>query len=56
MVFLTDFADQAVMLPLALAVAIALAVMGWRRGAMVWLGIVCGTFGLMLGLKFIFMA
>lgn len=42
--YLTDFADQAVILPLVLAVAIALAVQGWRRGAVVWLLVVGGTF------------
>ena len=35
--FLTDFADQAVILPLMLAVALGLALAGWRRGAAAWL-------------------
>ena len=56
MIFLTDFADQAVMLPLVLAVAIALAVQGWRRGAAVWLVVVFATFSLMLFLKLAFLA
>ena len=30
--YLTDFADQAVILPLVFATAIALALQGWRRG------------------------
>jgi membrane-associated phospholipid phosphatase len=34
--FLTDFADQAVILPLLLAVGIALWWGGWRRGALAW--------------------
>ena len=36
MLFLTDFADLAVVLPLAVAVAVALLVAGWPRGAMAW--------------------
>lgn len=34
--FLTDFADQAVILPLCLLVFVALAVGGWRDGARAW--------------------
>jgi membrane-associated phospholipid phosphatase len=54
--FLTDFADQAVVLPVAAAVAIVLAVMGWRRGALVWLGVLGVTFGVILVLKLGFLA
>jgi len=54
MKFLTDFADQAVMLPLMLAVAIALLVQGWRRGAAAWVVVLCATFGVTLGLKVLF--
>ena len=56
MEFLTDFADQAVVLPLVLAVAVTLALQGWRRGALVWFGAVAGTFGAVLVLKIVFMA
>src|SRR5690349_19218340 len=49
--FLTDFADQAVIMPLVLAVAVALALQGWRRGAFVWLAVVAVTFIVMLMLK-----
>jgi membrane-associated phospholipid phosphatase len=56
MMFLTDFADQAVMLPVVLAIAIVLAMQGWRRGALVWLGVVFVTFGVMLFLKLVFLA
>jgi membrane-associated phospholipid phosphatase len=42
--YLTDFADQALILPLVLAIAVALAVQGWRRGALTWLIVVTGTF------------
>lgn len=54
--FLTDFADQAVILPLVLAISIALALQGWRRGALVWLGVVGATFAVMLILKLAFLA
>jgi membrane-associated phospholipid phosphatase len=56
MTCLTDFADQAVVLPVALAVAIMLVAMGWRRGAFAWLGVLGGTFGAILVLKLGFLA
>ena len=54
--YLTDFADQAVILPLVLAVAIALAVQGWRRGALTWLIVVAATFLATLAFKLMFLA
>ena len=54
--YLTDFADQAVILPLVLATAVALAVQGWRRGAVVWLVVVGATFVTMLVLKLMFLS
>lgn len=54
--YLTDFADQAVIIPLVLAVAIALAVQGWRRGAVVWLIVVASTFVATLAFKLMFLA
>jgi membrane-associated phospholipid phosphatase len=54
--FLTDFADQAVILPLAAAVALALLAQGWRRGALVWVLAVAATLGTMLTLKLFFQA
>jgi membrane-associated phospholipid phosphatase len=54
--YLTDFADQAVILPLVLATAVALVVQGWRRGALVWLIVVAATFVAMLVLKLMFLA
>jgi membrane-associated phospholipid phosphatase len=54
--YLTDFADQAVMLPVVIAVAIALAVQGWRRGALIWLGAVGATFAATLVFKLIFLS
>ncbi|MBN9561482.1 MAG: phosphatase PAP2 family protein [Alphaproteobacteria bacterium] len=54
MTFLTDFADQAVLLPVAAGVAIVLVLLGWLRGAMAWTVAVCGTLAVMLGLKMLF--
>ncbi len=46
-VFLTDFADQAVVLPIVIGVvAIVLAAQeAGRRGALTWLGVIGLTFG-----------
>jgi membrane-associated phospholipid phosphatase len=52
--FLTGFADQAVVLPVTFAVAATLAAFGWRRGALVWLGAVIGSIGLVVVLKLLF--
>ena len=56
MTFITDFADQAVILPLVLAIGIALLAQGWRRGAAAWLLAVVATFATMLALKLVFLA
>lgn len=56
MTFLTDFADQAVILPMVAAVAAGLALQGWRRGALVWLGGVAVTLLAMLALKLVCLA
>ena len=56
MQYLTDFADQAVVLPVVVAIAVALAAQGWRRGALAWLGVVAASFAVMLGLKLVFLA
>ncbi len=53
--YLTDFADQAVILPVVLAVAIALAAQGWRRGALTWLAVVGATFFATLVFKLMFL-
>ena len=55
MSFITDFADQAVILPLAAAIGVALLAEGWRRGAAAWALAVAGTFAVMLALKLLFM-
>ena len=54
--FLTDFADQAVVLPLAGAVLASLVALGWRRGAAAWGGCVAGVLAVMLVLKLTAMA
>ena len=54
--YLTDFADQAVIIPLVLATAVALAIQGWRRGASVWLLVVTATFAAMVALKLMFLS
>ena len=43
MSFVTDFADLAVVLPLAFAMTIALLAAGWRRGAAAWAVVVPAT-------------
>ena len=49
--FVTDFADQAVILPLTVVVAVALWVSGWKRGALIWTGVILLTLAFMLVLK-----
>jgi membrane-associated phospholipid phosphatase len=51
---LTDFADQAVVLPLIAVVALMLGVLGWRRGALAWLVAVGLSFASVLVLKLVF--
>jgi membrane-associated phospholipid phosphatase len=54
--FLTDFADQAVILPIVVATAIALFAQGWRRGAIAWTLVIAVTFAAVLALKLVFLA
>jgi membrane-associated phospholipid phosphatase len=54
--YVTDFADQAVLLPLAVIVALSLGFSGWWRGAGVWMIGVGGTLALMFALKVAFIA
>ncbi len=54
--FVTDFADQAVVLPVVAVVLALLAIQGWYRGAVAWLVAVAGTFGLVFVLKVGFLA
>ncbi len=51
MLFLTDFADLGLVLPLAALVAVSLAAVGWRREALAWSAAVAGTLAAMLALK-----
>lgn len=56
MTFITDFADQAIVLPLALAIAICLLAQGWWRGAGVWILVIGATLAIILSLKLVFLA
>lgn len=51
MQFLTDFADQAVVLPVVLAIGLVLLAQRWWRGAAAWAATVVATFAVMLALK-----
>lgn len=55
MTYLTDFADQAVIIPLVLAVAATLTMQGWRRGAIAWVVVVAATFAATLAFKLMFL-
>jgi len=54
--FVTDFGDQAVLLPLAAGVALVFALAGWRRGAVAWVAAVVGTLAAMVVFKLGFLA
>jgi membrane-associated phospholipid phosphatase len=54
--FVTDFADQAVVLPVALAVGLALFLIGWRQAARAWVVCVGATLSVILLLKLTVMA
>lgn len=54
--FVSDLADQAVMLPLALGLAVLFAAAGWWRGAIGWTTAIGGTLAAMLGLKLLGLA
>ena len=49
--FITDFADQAVMLPVMVTVALIMTVYGWWRGAVVWTVTAVAMLAVMLLLK-----
>ena len=49
--FVTDFADQAVLIPSTIAVAAGFAAAGWYRGALVWSGVLACTWVSILLLK-----
>ncbi len=56
LLFLTDFADQAVVLPLAATVLALLVAVGWRKGAAAWALSVCGVLAVMLVFKLVVFA
>ncbi len=56
MQYLTDFADQAVVLPVAAVVMLGLLAAGWVRGALAWAGCVAGVLAVMLALKMLGLA
>jgi membrane-associated phospholipid phosphatase len=49
--YITDFADLAVLLPVALCLGAGLALLGWRRGALAWWACVGATLLGVLALK-----
>lgn len=53
---LTDLADQAVVLPVAAAVLLALLLTGWRRGALAWTGAIAAVLVAILCLKLLILA
>ena len=53
---ISDFADQAVILPLAVGTGLLLAISGWRRAAFAWMVAVGSALGLILLLKLRFFA
>lgn len=53
---ISDFADQAVTLPLAVGTGLLLAASGWRRGAIAWMVAIGATLGLIVLLKLRFFA
>jgi len=52
----TNFGDQALVLPLAVAIALVFALSGWRRGALAWTSAIGGTLAVILLLKLYFFA
>ncbi len=53
---ITDFADQAVILPTVAMVLLTLLWLGWRRAALAWAGVTGGTLAMMAVLKVVFAA
>ncbi len=51
--FLTDFADLAVLLPLAVCIGVGLLLAGWRQGAMAWAAAMGATLAAMMALKLV---
>jgi membrane-associated phospholipid phosphatase len=53
---ITEFADQSVILPLVVVVAVIIAASRWWRGVAAWLVAVAVSFGIVLALKLFFAA
>lgn len=51
MQFLTDFADQAVILPLIFASALGISLGGWKRGAVAWLVVIFAVLAVVAAAK-----
>ncbi|MCW6508712.1 phosphatase PAP2 family protein [Lichenifustis flavocetrariae] len=49
--YITDFADQAVLLPLAVVIGVAMLASGWQRGALAWTVVISAMLAVMLVLK-----
>lgn len=49
--FVTNFADQAILLPATIAVGICFGLAGWRRGALAWSGVIACTWIVIFLLK-----
>ncbi len=49
--FVTNFADQAVLLPATIAVGVCFGLAGWRRGALAWTGVIACTWIVIFLLK-----
>jgi membrane-associated phospholipid phosphatase len=54
--FITDFGDQAMLLPLAIGIGLILVLSHWRRAALAWTIGIGGTYLTMLVLKLCFIA
>ncbi len=54
MQFITDFADSALLLPVALCIGAGWALLGWRRGTLAWVAALAASLGATLLLKILF--
>lgn len=55
-IFVTDFADQSVLMPLYFLIAVGLALLGWKRGALAWIVTAGMTLGFLVVLKIVLLA
>ncbi len=54
--FVTDFADQALVLPAILLITLSLALIGWWRGLAAWLAVIGVCYAIVLAMKLLFIA